>query len=81
MNKSYVRIHFFTNNISIITFYFKLSNIMKVDENGNVIVDNVQPLQDIGVYLHEDFDTVAQDVAEELSRGDDDDEMAYNLNY
>lgn len=54
---------------------------MKVDENGNVIVDNVQPLQDIGAYLHEDFDTVAQNVAEELSKGDDDDEMAYNLNY
>lgn len=54
---------------------------MKVDKNGNVIVDNVQPLQDIGAYLHEDFDKVAQNVAEELSRGDDDDEMAYNLNY
>lgn len=81
MNQLTVGIHCFTNNISIITFYFKLSNIMKVDENGNVIVDNVQPLQNIGAYLHEDFDKVAQDVAEELSRGDDDDEMAYNLNY
>lgn len=81
MNQLAVGIHYFTNNISIVTSYFKLSNIMKVDENGNVIVDNVQPLQDIGAYLHEDFDKVAQNVAEELSRGDDDDEMAYNLNY
>ena len=54
---------------------------MKVDENGNVTVEYVQLLQDIGAYLHEDFDKVAQDVAEELSRGDDDDEMSYNLNY
>lgn len=54
---------------------------MQIDDNGNVIVDNVQPLLDMGQYLHKDFDAVAQEVAEEMSKGDDDDEMAYKLNY
>lgn len=54
---------------------------MKVDKDGNVIVDNVQPLHDLGEYLRKDFDTVAQETAEILSKGDDDDEMAYKLGY
>lgn len=54
---------------------------MKVDKDGNVIVDAVQPLQDINNYFHQDFDDVAHDMAEQLSKGDEDDEMAERLGY
>lgn len=54
---------------------------MTVDAEGNVVVDNAQPLQGLNSYFHRDFDDVAHTLAETLSKGDEDEEMAYKLNY
>lgn len=54
---------------------------MRVDENGNIIVDAVKPLENLGDYAHKDFDDIAHQLSDELNKGDDDDEMAYKLGY
>ena len=52
-----------------------------VDENGNIIVDAVKPLENLGDYAHKDFDDIAHQLSDELNKGDDDDEMAYKFGY
>lgn len=54
---------------------------MIIDASGNVLVDNPQPLQDLGEYLNHDYDDVAHKIEDTLSKGDEDDEMAYNFGY
>ena len=54
---------------------------MIVDASGNVIVGEIQPLKDLGDYFAEDYDDVAHTLEAELSKGDEDEDMANLLNY
>ena len=54
---------------------------MYIDSDGNIKVTDTKPLNDINQYFHDDFDTVAHNLANELSKGDENEEMAEKLGY